>query len=113
MNDLPLFAVAANQVSGQRGRHTPPKSPRCELPAGTLRAVEQTIAESQGMFSAESVRDRLSVAVRDVLQTRPNALGQVFMRLARDGKIEHAGWGVAHRDNARGRALRLSRVRPP
>lgn len=96
MIDLPLFA---------------PVPPAIELPADALHSVERTILESKGVLSAESVEDRLTFAVREVLAAKPNAIGQVFMRLSRAGKIEHAGWTVAQRDKARGRALRLWRVR--
>lgn len=60
------------------------------------------------LVTAESLRDRLSQPAREQLTipTRKNVLGQFFMRLARDGKVEPDGWTEAQRADARHRALR-------
>lgn len=65
-------------------------------------------------FTAETVRDRLSFAVREILDKRnedgepiyPNVMGGVVQRLALAHRIVFDGWTIAQRDSARGRPLR-------
>lgn len=91
-SDLPLFAQPAQE--------------RPEL-SDALTVAFESIPVG-GLVTAESLRDRLSLQARHELQftTRKNVLGQFFMRLARDGKVEHDGWTEAQREDARHRALR-------
>jgi hypothetical protein len=91
MIDLPLFQSAQERPELSDALATAFES----IPLGAL-------------VTAESLRDRLSVPAREALQatTRKNVLGQFFMRLARDGKVQHDGWTEAQREDARHRALR-------
>lgn len=71
-------------------------------------------------FTAESVRDRLSFAVREVLDARnedgepiyPNVMGGVLQTLQRQRRIASEGFAVAQRDAARGRPIRRWRFTP-
>lgn len=92
LDSLPLFAERSEA--------------RNELSAALARAFESIPVGS--LVTAESLRDKLSVPAREqlALTTRKNLLGQFFMRLARDGRVEHDGWTEASRDAARHRALR-------
>lgn len=90
--DLPLFA--------------PPPEERDALGAALERAFESVPID--GLLTAESLRDRLSAPARELLQvpTRKNTLGQFFMRLAKQGRVQHEGFTEAARDLARHRVLR-------
>lgn len=82
------------------------------LPDATKRALHEAMdaMRGKGPFSAESFRDTLSYAVREVLASplHQNALGGFFQRLAKTGTIRKTGQYVrSQRDGARGRMLAL------
>lgn len=92
VRDLPLFAVA---------------SPERDALGAALASAFESIPVG-ALVTAESLRDRLSVPAREQLaiSTRKNVLGQFFMRLSKQGRVQHDGWTEAQRSDARHRALR-------
>ena len=57
-------------------------------------------------LTAESLRDRLSSPVLEVLRVTPNAIGGWLQQKARAHLIVHEGFCEAQRDAARGRPIR-------
>lgn len=99
--DLPLFATRKEQPIA------------VHIPASVLADLHRAAASYQGggLFTAESLRDRLSFASREILAMKQhrNVLGGFLRGLVKARSVEHAGWTVAQRGDARSRALRMWR----
>lgn len=97
-----------------------PALPVQHCPAPVLEAIHAALdyfRDHDLPFTAESVRDRLSFAVREILDARneagapryPNVMGGVIASLQRGRRITRHGFTEAQRDVARGRPLRIWR----
>lgn len=95
IHDLPLFAVPAKERDA------------------VMDALDRAFLSVPvgGSLTAESLRDALAWPAREqlALPTRKNVLGAYFRSLVKQGRVQHAGWTEAQRDDARHRALRMWR----
>lgn len=119
-NGLPLWNQSS-ESSGQRGRELRSKSPRCDthsLPESVLADLERAVAyfaQHDLPFTAEMIRERLSDASREVLNSPlyVNGLGGWVQSQTR-GKSPRLVWtkqfAEAQRRSARGHPLKIWRA---